>query len=312
MRWRCSPCPVLTTALIGCVVFLPAQSGLAQGRSALALKLEIATGQSRSPPPRPSASGAALVLNSMSEEDRERLADSLAGLAAAVDKKKNPLFVSLDDSDERAAVESLLARTTPAFSAAVTLCAGRWQSREGDVQVRPVSRCAPGTRCVALAAAPGSDESERRARFLAWPLGYAIVLGTASPGRAADVAQALRAPGSTQIALVLTGTELHRLRKSPALDRLLAHARHIVRTVPPKPSPLLNVVAKVANAASAQDELTWFDLPDDSILVVPRLGALATSAAFVSDVRARLQSNAARVDWVVSPPDKSGLKAHSD
>jgi len=304
MRWRCWPWPV-QLALIGCLVSLPAHSGLAQGHSPLALKLEIATGQSRSPAPHPSPSGAALVLNSMSEEDRERLADSLAGLAAAVDKKKNPLFVSLDDSDERAAVESLIARSTPAFSAASTLCAGRWQSREGDVQVRPVSRCAPGTRCVALAAVPGRDESERRARFLAWPLGYAIVLATASPGRADDVAQALRAPGSTQIALVLTGTELHRLRKSPALDRLLAHARHIVRTVPtkPKPSALLDVVAKIANAASARDELTWFELSDDSILVVPRLGALATSAAFVSDVRARLQSNTALVDWLVSPPE---------
>ena len=241
----------------------------------------------------------------MSEEDRERLADSLARLAAAVDKRKNPLFVSLDDSDERAAVESLIARTTPAFSAAATLCAGRWQSREGDLQVRPVSRCAPGPRCVALAAVPGGDESERRARFLAWPLGYAIVLATSSRVGADDVAQALRAPGSTRIALVLTGTELHRLRKSPALDRLLAHARYIVRTVPTKrkPSPLLDVVAKIANAASAQDELAWFELPDDSILVVPRLGALATSAGFVSDVRARLQSNAAHVDWLVSPPE---------
>jgi hypothetical protein len=159
---------------------------------------------------------------------------------------------------------------------------------------------------VALTAAPGGDEIERRARFLAWPLGYAIVLATASAARADDVARALRAPGSMQIALVLTGTELHRLRKSPALDRLLAHARHIVRTVPtkPKPSPLLDVVANIANAASAQDELTWFELPDDSILVVPRLGALATRAAFVSDVRARLPSNAPRVDWLVSPAER--------
>lgn len=241
----------------------------------------------------------------MSEEDRERLADSLAGLAAAVDRKKNPLFVSLDDSDERAAVKSLLARATPAFSAAATLCTGRWQSHEGDVQVRAVTRCAPGTRCVALAAPPGGDESERRARFLAWPLGYAIVLATASAARADDVARTLRAPGSTQIALVLTGTELHRLRQSPALARLLAHAQHIVRTVPPepKPSPLVAVIAKVAGAASAQDELTWFDLPDDSILVVPRLGALATRAAFVSDVRARLHGNAAGVTWVMKPPE---------
>ncbi len=237
----------------------------------------------------------------MSEADRGQLADWLARLAAAVDRRKSPLFVSLDDSDERAAVEGLIARTTPAFSAAATLCEGRWQSPEGDVQVLPVSRCAPGTRCVALASPSGGDEIERRARFLAWPLGYAIVLASASAGRANDAAQALRAPGSTQIALVLTGAELHHLRKSPALDRLLAHARHIVKTVPANPSPLLDALVKIANAASAQDQLSWFVLAEDSILIVPRLGALATSAAFVSDVRARLQSSATRVDWLVSP-----------
>src|SRR5882724_1939798 len=271
MRWRRCPWP----ALIGWLLSLTAQSGLAHGRSARALKLEIKTGQTSSPQPRPSPSGAVLVLNSMSEAARGQLADSLARLAAAVDKKKNPLFVSVDDGEERAAVERLLPQTTPAFSAAATLCAGRWHSHEGDLQVRPVRSCAPGTRCVALAAAPGGDEIERRGRFVAWPLGYAIVLASASPGRANDVAQALRAPGSTQIALVLTGTELHHLRRSPALDRLLADARHLVQTVPANSSPLLDVLAKVANAARARDELSWFDLGDDSILIVPRLGALA-------------------------------------
>ena len=282
---------------------MPAQSGLAHGRSPLALELEIQTGQGSAPrpQPRPSPSGAVLVLNSMSEADRGQVAESLARLAAAVDRKKNPLFVSLDDGEERAAVESLIARTTPAFSAAATLCAGRWQSPERDVQVRPVSHCAPGARCVALASAPGGDDIERRARFVAWPLGYAIVLGSPSPRRANDVARALRAPGSTLIALVLTGGELHHLRKSRALDRLLAHARHIVKTVPANHSQLLDVVARLANAASAPDELSWFDLGEDSILIVPRLGALATSAAFVSDVRARLQSSAAGVEWLVSP-----------
>ena len=90
MRGRCLPWAAVRVVLIGCLLSVAAVSGLAEARSPFALKLEIATGQTRSSLPRPSPSGAALVLNSMSEEDRERLADSLAALAAAVDKKKNP------------------------------------------------------------------------------------------------------------------------------------------------------------------------------------------------------------------------------
>ncbi len=297
MRQPCRRWP----AAIGWLLLPFALTSPAHGRAPFALKLEVSTEPKRPTASQPSPSGAVLVLNSMGEAQRQQLADSLAKLAVAVDRRKNPFFVALDDSEERTPAEDQLKQTTPAFTAAATLCAGHWQSAEGDMRVRPVGRCAARTRCVSLTEAPGGDEGERRGRFLAWPLGYAIFLSVASPKLADDVAAALRAPGSTQIALVLTGAELHFLRQSPALARLLAQARHAVKSVPAKRSPFLVVLAKIASATTVKDELPWFKLPRDSILIVPRLGALATSDAFVSEVRARLRTTTAEVEWLATP-----------
>jgi len=250
---------------------------------------------------RPSACGTTLVLNSMGEQQRQQMTDALTKLAAAADKKKNPFFVSLDDSDTRTAAEDLVKHAAPSFTAASALCAGRWQSREGDMQIRLVSRCATKTRCISLTGTPNGDEAERRARFLAWPLGYAILLSVEPGTDVNQVARALRAPAETRIALVLTGDEIHSLRRSPALTKLLKGARKVAKNMPAKREPLLDVVVRIANAAAARDELSWLKLPADAILVVPRLGSLATSEAFVADVRTRLQSSAARVQWLAWP-----------
>ena len=297
MRQSCRRWPVA----LGWLAALPALPAPAHARAPFALKLEVETGRPGSAQPQPSPSGAVLVLNGMGEARRQQLADALARLATAVDRRKNPFFVALDESEERKAVDELIRQAAPAFTAATALGAGRWQSPEGDVRIRPVLRCAPRARCISLDEPPGADESERRARFLAWPLGYAVVLAAASPEPVDAVAEALRAPGSTQIALVLTASELHHLRASPALGPLLGHARHIVKAAPAKRSPWLEVLARIAGAATAKDELRWLELPRNAILVVPRLGALATSDAFVADVRARLATTSAPVEWLATP-----------
>jgi hypothetical protein len=242
-----------------------------------------------------------LVLNAMPEVRRQQLADSLAKLAAVVDKKKNPLFVSLDDSEERSAVEDLIKQTAPAFTAASTLSAGTWQSPEGDVRVRPVRHCVARRRCVPLLGTPGRDDLERRARFLAWPLGYAILLSVDPRADVDKIAEALRAPGSSQIALALTSAELHALRTSPALSPLFKHAGHLVRSMPAKRPPFFDALASLAGAATAKDGLPWLKLPAEVILVVPRLGSLATSAAFVDDVRRGVQGVSAKIEWLASP-----------
>ena len=286
---------------IGWIVLLLARKEPSYGQSKVALDLEVVNEPKSSQPARSSPSGATLVLNALHETRRQQLADSLARLAAVADKKKNPFFVSLDDSDERAAVEDLIKQTAPLFTAASMLCAGRWQSSDGDLTIRPVGRCATNTRCVHLARTSAGDDFERRVRFLAWPLGYAILVSVAPRKDVDKIAEALRAPGSTQIALVLTSAELHSLRKSPALTPLLEHSGHVVKTAPAKGSALLDVLARIAGAATTKDELPWLKLPGDVVLVVPRLGSLATSEAFVADVRARLKDSVAHLEWLASP-----------
>jgi hypothetical protein len=280
---------------------LPALGSNAYGRTPLALNLEVVTGEKPPAPARSSASEAMLVLNAMSEPRRELLATSLQRLATVVDRRKNPLFVSLDDSEERATVEELIAQTSPAFTAAANLAPGSWRSPEGDMLVRPAARCAPKRQCIRLGDAPGGAENEKRARFLAWPLGYAIVLAVVEPAELHKVAEALRTPGSFQIGLVLSSAELHSLRESPAQLALQRHARRLVKAMPKARTPLSERLANLASAGTGKDSLAWLRLPPETVLVVPRLGALATPEQLVADVRSRLATVESKVDWLASP-----------
>ena len=265
------------------------------------LNLEVTTDH-RAPLPAPASSGAALlVLNSMSDERRELLTHALHDLAVSVDRRKNPLFVPLDDSEERKAVENLIAQTAPAFTAANALLCGQWQSPEGDVWIRPVPRCAAQRTCIALQGGPSDSAEEKRARFLAWPLGYAIILRTTESSKPDEVADALRAPGSLHIGLVLTSTELRALRPSPALLPLQREARRVVGALPGKRTPLRETLASLANVRPGKNRMTWLQLPPQTILIVPRLGALATIEQFVQDVRTRLGGANAKVEWLASP-----------
>jgi hypothetical protein len=83
---------------------------------------------------------------------------------------------------------------------------------------------------------------------------------------------------------VLAAADLHRLRRSATVDRLLRQARRLVATA--AGSSLARALAPLASADRAGDELPWLRLPPDAILVVPRLGALATADAFLAEVRA--------------------------
>ena len=248
---------------------------------------------------RPSPSGATLVLNSLSEEERSKLAESLHSLAAAAARKRNPFYVAIDDTEEHAAAQKLFAETAPAFTAAAALSRGRWFSAEGDLAVQVVKTCSPGSRCMPLLSQGPGDGFEQRIRFLAWPVGYAVILRTAE-NDVVQVAGVLRAdPASSQIALVLTGAELHSLRKGPALSSVLKSAARLAKKLPG--SALVETLESIGRAASAGDEVPWLKLPRNTVLVVPRLGALATSNRFVDEINSRLQAVRAKVEWLSSP-----------
>ena len=284
---------------------LLATGSAAAGAIPWQLHLEVTTGR-KAPLPAPassssSSSAALLVLNSMSDGRREVLNRALHDLAVSVDRRKNPLFVPLDDGEEHRAVEDLIAQSAPAFTAASALVGEPWQSPEGDVWIRPVWRCAPQRLCVALQGRPGDSAEEKRTRFLAWPLGYAIILVAADGSQLDEIADALRAPGSLHIGLVLTSAELRALRPSPALLPMQREARRIVRALSGKRTRLLDTLASLANVRSGKNAMPSLPLPPRTILIVPRLGALATLEQFVEDVRARLPDTGPKVEWLASP-----------
>jgi hypothetical protein len=247
--------------------------------------------------------GATLVLNSLSEAARIELARTLGRLAAALGRRRNPLFVPLDDGVERTLVETLLRDTGPAFAVAGALSAERWASSEGDLTVRGVRRCAPEAPCIHLGLPTERSDLERRALFLAWPIGFAIVVRSTHPRDAIRIAAAVRDSRSndSHIALVLTGAELHSLRKSPAATEIARNAAGVLLAGGDRNEALAGILASIVNAASASDEVPWLTLPEGALLIVPRLGALATPDAFVQEVSALLDNAGGHVTWLMSP-----------
>jgi hypothetical protein len=288
---------VRTVALTVCLASGSAIASAEPHSTAPLPKLEILTKASltsRQPPP----TGATLVASSLSEKRRQKLATTLRALLSAQAKRNNPFYVSLDDQDTRAELQQLLADTGPMFTAAAALAAGRWQSAEADMILRPVSRCPARALCRAAFGDGPDDDLGRRARFLAWPLGYAVLLRLGSAAEAAQIADRLRErPTPTQVALVLSGTELHGVRQSPALREVTTMAASLLRRQPDL--PFADLLRNLATVGSAGNELPWLRLGKETVLVVPRLGSLATADRFVEEVRTLLGDTP--VEWLAAP-----------
>ena len=249
--------------------------------------------------------GAMLVLNALSESARLDLAHRLARLAAALERRRNPLFVALEEGAERSEALSLTRDLGPMFAAASSLSAGRWTSSDGDLTVRGAARCARDGACIPLVGAARRDGVEGRARFLAWPIGFAIVVRAAAPREEAAITAALRdrrALDST-IALALTGADLRRLRGGRALDELTRDAARVLHAGGQGDAAFAALLGAIVDAPRARGEVAWLRLPPGAVLIVPRLGALATIDAFVSETRALLAPVAARQTWLMSPSE---------
>jgi hypothetical protein len=63
---------------------------------------------------------------------------------------------------------------------------------------------------------------------------------------------------------------------------------------------LRGLLSGIAHASSSADEVPWLRLPAGTILIVPRLGTLATPDAFLAEVRTRLAGHAVSVAWLTT------------
>jgi hypothetical protein len=250
--------------------------------------------------------GVTLVLNSLSDAARTELASALGRLATEIRRKRNPLFVPLDEGSARTLAESSLRDLGPALTAAASLSVGRWASSDREMTVRGVRSCARGAVCVALGGSAATGDLEARARFLAWPIGFAVVVRSAGPRDAARIATAVRDARKidSRVALVLTSDELHSLRSSPAVVEIARHAAEIAGAGAGE--TLAPLLAAIADSAQTHDEVPWLSLPRNTILMVPRLGTLATADAFVGEVAGLLERCHEPVTWLMSPRPTAG------
>lgn len=249
-------------------------------------------------------SGVGLALNAMSDAERARMAEALGHLADRLEREHNPLVDDLDDEDDVPSEVTGLARDRlPMLTAAAALAPGQWASADRRMTVRATTSCAPDARCIPLGVHAGSsdDHLAARARFLAWPIAYGVMLRP-PPGRASAVLDALRtrADGS-RIALVLGEDDLHALRFSDALPELADSIARIDRWTP-EGAPMKELFRRLSTRDASSDDARWLALPSGALLVVPRLGALAMVDAFVNEVRIRVASAATQVEWLALPP----------
>jgi hypothetical protein len=295
-------CGVLLLTLIAIGGSLPTEMAHATASPpVVSLEVESAPRSMEVERPATASAGATLVLNTLAEPNRAALALALRDLADALARRTNPLFVSVDDVAEKSATE-LLRALAPRFTAAAALSARRWRSSSGDLAVHASERCAGKSTCYPITARPATADLEKRVRFVAWPIGYAIILDTGRRADAQRIATALQAMSpDVGVALALTAADLHRLRRSPALDRVFRQARR-VRDHLAGGAALLDSLEALLAAASSPDEVPWLRLPPGGVLVVPRLSALATSRRFVAGVSDRLGALQIEPTWLAAPP----------
>jgi hypothetical protein len=146
--------------------------------------------------------------------------------------------------------------------------------------------------------------ARRRARLFAWPVAQAVVLRAVDPAQTTELATSLRRDldrSHTTIALALGAGELHSLRPSPELlnvARAASRLMDLAADAGALSGPETDLLVRLARSTTVADDLPWLRLPADSVLVVPRLGALATHDAFVSEVAGRALTSRLRFEWV--------------
>jgi hypothetical protein len=256
--------------------------------------------------------GGALALNSLADPEHAQLARLLDDLADDAERRRNPFTEDLAGLDLRRELTARMRAWGPSFSAAASLASGTWASEDSRLSVRVTAACAPqppSTLCFPLQRDPGAiDLTERRARLFAWPIAHSLVLRAADARQAQALATSLRANldrARTTVALALERSELHGLRLRPDLALVLRateRLRGLLADAGAASDAEGDLLLRIARSTTAGDELPWLQLPEGTVLVVPRLGALATRDLFVEEVTRLAADSHVPFEWVYRGP----------
>lgn len=232
-----------------------------------------------------------LAVASLSRPERAEVLAAMTYAAARLESSLTPFGEDLGDGDPIEELEQTIALYAPVLNGARAFEAGRWRS--ADLDVRVASACPPalppGEACVSVwserGAQPGTQHTfdgapaalGARARFLAWSVSHARILGLRSEQEARDCAEALRERrrrDSSAMSLVLTKDDLE-LRPVPERDDLQRAARRLGAAIAASERRNPERLEALGRAAPAGHVTPWLDLDASMVLVVPRLSALA-------------------------------------
>jgi len=218
----------------------------------------------------------AAALVSLDDDERARVENVVNDANARWEARANPLLEDLADGEPDDELElwssDAPASVATAFAASTTrFCAGDGFCVEAVTRTAP---CSPGFARLSVA------KELERARFLAWPFGYAVWLRAETPrdARAAADSLRLRAHSSSHIGLVLHSDDAQRAAEPPFADlrdRLFCHEA-------------LKAIARDAGARAATDldaSTSRLHLDPRDVVVLPSLAALTSLDAFRAELR---------------------------
>jgi hypothetical protein len=239
-----------------------------------------------------------LALASAPPAERRRIIELMAYTAARLEARLSPLGSDLgeEEGDPVERFRTEMTRYAPSFAAARALERGRWES--SDLSVHIVASCAdtPDQTCVPL----WSDSADgERARFLAWVASRAAVIDLGARPGALACAQALRdkvpSPQST-IALVLTDDDLA-LKEVPERRELKDAAYRLGRAMAANEIEDTQHLDAFARSSPAGRVANWLEATPTTVLVVPRLSALAR----VPELATEIERTCTPLRWVHRP-----------
>ncbi|MEZ4222282.1 MAG: hypothetical protein R3B13_15200 [Polyangiaceae bacterium] len=249
--------------------------------------------RSGSPPEEASRAGDAvwLVLASSGPKQRAKTIGLLRKALEEVEAAATPGLGGLVEQEAIEALGNARGHLLPRLTAARVLVRGHWA--EKDLWVDPSSD-GPGRKFRIWSEA--EDTLVRRARMAAWPIAHAVRIRGLDESAARKVRDALadRADeASAPFSLIVTRDVDRRKHTAGDLDALIADCRRVQALVKriERRNALTTVLGDLATVTT-QPLLPWLDLAPSDVLVVPRLGALASRAQWIEELRAEVKSYA--------------------
>jgi hypothetical protein len=228
--------------------------------------------------PRSGAGAEALALRAMSTREQSALTTSLRDLADVAELRHNPLAQDLEDRDPDALTRAISRSLLPALSAAGELLPGSWRASDG-LGVDVAHSCPAGATCISPWNV-SDDRRDERARYLAWPLAYGVVV-RAPPGETPSLARCLRdglGGDESGVALIVDDASLVERTTNP-----VSADAHRLSTSMPASARGRDIVERLAVAPEVAPVAPWLVL-HDHVLVVPKMGALAQEEVFIRAV----------------------------